>query len=263
MQELLDALLSLLKSVLDPLEVAMIITAMIITTTDSVKKIITIYRVQSGLLATATGLTAIVKVIDGRASSKEVVILILFIIILPVVLALAIKWLLVRATVSASADLPTIKRTREAEREWLTYKTVDDATDQVASGTQSRDLLIFVALISLVFLIAFQIIASTFLPSDRLGLMVSLTLHLIGLYNMVVKRDIISQVIGLLMMDHGLYLAMVKIVAIPVPANFFVLSLYFYTLITIFILVFLLPQVRRLTGNINLDKIAEQSRLEG
>ena len=92
--------------------------------------------------------------------------------------------------------------------------------------------------------------------------MVSLSLHLIGLYNMVVKRDIISQVIGLLVMDHGLFLAVVKIVAIPVPATFFVISLYFYTLITLVILLVLLPSVSRVAG-VNLSEIPASSELKG
>ena len=80
---------------------------------------------------------------------------------------------------------------------------------------------------------------------------------------MVIRHDIISQVIGLLVMDHGLYLAVVKIVAVPVPATFFVISLYFYTLITLVILLVLVPQMRRRTNTIDLDEIAHNSTLEG
>ena len=45
------------------------------------------------------------------------------------------------------------------------------------------------------------------------------------------------------------------------PADLFVISLYFYTLITIFILVILLPQVRAKTKSIDLNRIAENSDL--
>ena len=79
---------------------------------------------------------------------------------------------------------------------------------------------------------------------------------------MVVKRDIISQVVGLLIMDQGIYLAVVKIIEIPVPADLFVLSLYFYTLITIFILVILLPEIRVRTDSIDLGEIARKSDLK-
>jgi hypothetical protein len=64
-------------------------------------------------------------------------------------------------------------------------------------------------------------------------------------------------------MYHGLYLAVVKIVEIPVPATFFVISLYFYTLITVFILVILLPRVRQVAGSIDLSEVSNQSNLKG
>jgi hydrogenase-4 membrane subunit HyfE len=173
--------------------------------------------------------------------------------------------LLIRATLVSSVpvfkllDRPTENEKREAMQMWRKREG--------ASVSQAQGIATFVFLLSLAFFTSFQIIPG-FASDDpnslaeRIGLAVSLALHLVGLYNMVVKGDIISQVIGLLVMDHGLYLAVVKIVAIPVPAAFFVVSLYFYTLITVFILVFLLPQVRRLVG-IDLDEIAQQSKLEG
>jgi len=78
------------------------------------------------------------------------------------------------------------------------------------------------------------------------------------------KRDLISQTIGLLVMDQGLYLAVLKVVDVPVPALYFVAGLWFYTIITVVILVFLVPQVHReCKGGINLDEIAKQSELRG
>ena len=333
-------MLELLRGLLVPFEVALLVTALIVTTSEPVEQIITTYQVQSWLLAGVTGLTAAIKVIEGERSSNSVVILILFIVVLPIALAVIIKQLLIRATVPVKnsssshttlwaiikrllirasvrsvtgirnvdlkrqaqrvkqllirATVPVknsssshttlwaiIKRLlirapirsvtgirnvdlkRQAQREWLKYRTAVNVQPGPTVNTQPRDLLIFVVLVTVAFLIAFQIIAAGFPPSDRIGLTVSLALHLVGLYNMVIKREIISQVLGLLIMDHGLYLAVVKIVAIPVPATFFVISLYFYTLITIFILVILLPQVREVTGSIDLSEISEKSDLKG
>ncbi|MBK8050830.1 MAG: hypothetical protein IPK16_29235 [Anaerolineales bacterium] len=96
----------------------------------------------------------------------------------------------------------------------------------------------------------------------RVGLAVALALNLVGLFNMIIKQDIISQVIGLLIMDQGLYLAVVKIVKIPVPATYFVISLYFYTLITVFILLILLPKLRATAQSIDLTEIAHESDLK-
>ncbi len=249
-------MVSLLQSLLIPLEVGLIITAFIVTTSDSIQNIITTYRLQSCLLAIVTVATAMIRAPAG----VNVSVLIFFIFILPVMLAVSIEWLLIRATVSAVAGH---KPDVDARRVWLKYKA--------ARRAQTHSIW-FLALVLLAFLIAFQVFASglttagqtaAFIEQERIGMMVFLALHLIGLYNMVIKQDIISQVIGLLTMDQGLYLAVVKIVAIPVPAGFFVLSLYFYTLITIFILVFLLPQVRRVTRTIDLSEIADRSSLKG
>ena len=279
-------MLELLLSILNLLEVILLWTTLKIITSDTVNQKIKTYRFQSGLVAFVTGLSAFVKAIEGRGSGN-LVLLILLIAMLPLLLAWAIKTLLARATLSVPmtisfrdqvmpvvvwlfrALLPKrlkesreIKRSlfffkkieRDAEREWLRYKA------QVKGPTQH---LVFLVLVFVASLIASQIIADRFELSELVGLVVSLALHLIGLYNMVVKQDLISQVIGLLIMDHGLYLAVVKIVEIPIPATFFVVSLYFYTLITLFILVILLPRVRQVTGSIDLSEIANQSNLKG
>ncbi len=255
----MNNIIHLLHTLLIPLEVALVITAFLVTTSDSIQKVITTYRIQCILLAVVTGATAITRAPPG-INLSVLIIFFIFIFILPIMLAIFIELLLIRATVS---DLPGHKPDADARQVWLKYKAT--------RSTQAHSIW-FLALVLLAFLIAFQIFASGLTPAgpsrallqqERIGLMVFLALHLTGLYNLVIKHDIISQVIGLLTMDHGLYLAAVKIVAIPVPAGFFVLSLYFYTLITIFILVFLLPRVRRFTRTIDLSEIADSSHLKG
>lgn len=257
MHTLLEQITTFLPSLLEPLEVTLLVTALWITIRASVEQIIEIYRIQSYLLAVVTGMTALIKLFEQEESGfPTTVFLILLTVILPVMLALFIEPILVRATLAVSSF--KLRLTEEekgrATRIWRKTET---------SSTRPRDIFIFVSLVGLAFLIAFQIIANPEQATDRVGLMVSLTLHLTGLYNMMVKRDIISQIVGLLIMDHGLYLAVVKIVAVPVPATFFVVSLYFYTLITVFILVLLLPRIRRLFGSTDLSEIAGKSRLEG
>lgn len=257
MDNLLEQTANFLPGLLDPLEVTLLITALWITVRDSVKQIIVTYRIQSYLLAVVTGMTALIKLFEQEESGfPRTVFLILLTVILPVMLALFIEPILVRATLAASSF-----KLRLTEEEKGRVTRIWRKTE--AASNRPRDIFIFVSLVGLAFLIAFQIIAGQFQPADRVGLMVSLTLHLTGLYNMMVKRDIISQIVGLLIMDHGLYLAVVKIVAVPVPATFFVISLYFYTLITIVILVLLLPRIRRLFGSTDLSEIAGKSRLEG
>ncbi len=245
-------------TLLDLLEIALLVTALFITIASSIRLTIRVYQVQSVLLALVTSVTAFSKLQEGGEGDRLTIGLILLIFLLPIGLALLIKLLLARASIarpSGKLRLTPSER-REAERAWLKHEAAVDV--------RLRDVFAFICLVALAILIAFQITAGAeFDVSERIGLTVSLVLYLTGLYNMIVKRDIVSQVVGLLVMDHGLYLAVVKIVAIPVPAAFFVVGLYFYTLITIFILVFLLPQIRHLTGSIDLDTITARSELEG
>ncbi|KAA3663830.1 MAG: hypothetical protein DWQ04_08820 [Chloroflexi bacterium] len=242
-------------SFVDPLEIVLVLITLYISTSNSVQRIIRFYRIQSVLLAIITGLTVFGKWAEYPARGEQLgtLGLALLVMVLPLMLAGFIEPVLVRATVSSGGWLRVdMEVKRAARRIWRRNEKVTAAKAQELFG--------FIGLVILAVLVAFQLDAAR---GFRIGLMVSLTLHLVGLYNMVVKRDLISQVIGLLIMDHGLYLAVVKVVEIPFPAALFVLGLLFYTLITIAILVFMLPMVRRLTGSINLDEIAKESFLEG
>ena len=296
------------KAALNLLEVLLLVTAMLATLCETVSQTITYYQWQSALLAVVVTATAIAKAsVTDQQSAVNVGILILFIALLPMLLLVAIRPLLHRATLaykshSTMDDLKMIvaagmgpliawldrwrlhagseqtgipgatsrlrqrvierlqryrELERDAEAEWQRRQTM-----QRSIGS----LLLLPLLVLIAFLVPSAIPTGApeinFDQSERIGLAVSLALHLIGLYNMVVKRDIISQVVGLLIMDQGIYLAVVKIIEIPVPADLFVLSLYFYTLITIFILVILLPEIRVRTDSIDLGEIARKSDLK-
>jgi hydrogenase-4 membrane subunit HyfE len=238
-----------LLSVLNSLEIFLLVTALLITMTNSIKQVIVIYRLQCILLALVISLTAMTN-----PKATDVAAFIPFILFLPLLLALVIKPLLARATIAGSSLKLALSHseTQEAERVWR--------SNDIAPSKSLRDIIWVIAIVGLAVLVAFRPNIDSQL---QMGVMVSLSLHLIGLYNMIFKRDLISQVIGLLIMDQGLYLAVIKIVAIPIPAALFVVSLYFYTLITLFILVFLLPRVRFSTGTTDLSKIAQDSNLEG
>lgn len=292
------------QAALNLLELLLVVTALLATTSETVSQTITYYQWQSALLAVVVTATAISRVY-GKAiqSVTDVGFLILIIALLPMLLLAAIRPLLHRATLAYSSkstvddlkmvlaadvgpmiewfgrwqlrtrgNLPTrdvttsgvrlriihrLQRYRELERdaeaEWRRRQTL-----QRGLGS----LLLYPLLVLVALLVPFAIPVVGFDQSERIGLAVSLALHLIGLFNMIVKRDIISQVVGLLIMDQGIYLAVVKIIEIPVPADLFVLSLYFYTLITVFILVILLPQIRVKTNSIDLAEIATKSDLK-
>lgn len=240
----------ILTLILILLEIILLITAWLITTRQSIRKVIAAYRYQSLLLATVTLIAALNAIVSKKAGVTELFVFSL----LPILLALIIEPLLMLATVIAPGlrFWPTKKDRLVAEQIWLKQ---EEKNDPLA-------ILFFIGSLTLAVWIAFIAIAQ-FDILERIGLMVSLTLHLIGLYNTAVKRNIISQVVGLLTIDHGFYLATINIVAVPVPAGIFVLALFFYTFITFAILLFLVPQVRYHIKSIDLDKIAEESDLEG
>ena len=65
---------------------------------------------------------------------------------------------------------------------------------------------------------------------------------------------------GLLVMEHGLFLAAVKVIASPSVAIQFVISLFLYIIITLTILLFLLPELHRISGSI---EVKDQQQLKG
>lgn len=246
------------------LEFALLFTAFQITVNGVVKDVIRSYRRQSIILAVAALLTTLQKwnILVEEIGFGLAVAVVFLITALPLGLGLLIEPVLARATVFSPESLGketsgrrpfiTFDQRQLAERTWLQYKS----KPRVFVG------ILFLFLVGLSSGIAFLAAPQEDLAL-RLGLLVSIALHLIGLLNTSTRGDIITQVIGLLTMDHGLYLAVVKIVAIPVPATFFILSLYAYTMITIVILIYIVPHLRHATGKIDLDEISEYSELKG
>lgn len=249
-----------MNPILDFMEIFLLFITLFITTTPIIDQMITYYRMQSGLVAIITGLA----VIFHQKNILPIISIAILIAILPGSLALFIRPILARVTVQAPlADLFYAEKRsilqKDAKQVWLSHQT--QSTRQPGWQQITTTLL----LVSLAFLIAFSIksdrsdVSGT---SIQVGLAVSLALHLVGLYTMITRQDIISQIVGLLVMDHGIYLAVVKIVDIRI-AGIFVLGLYFYTLITLFILFFLLPTVRQKTASIDLSTITDSSKLKG
>lgn len=282
------------QGLVDLLEVMLIIMALAVTVANSISDAVKWYQWQCLVLAVVTTLTAIIAVgahpdllLSDVQTWFDLIPLILLIALLPTVLFFAIRPLLHRATLATAPSsnqdtlktllvaifvspveglthwcpqrlAPRMQRYRELERD-------AEALWQSRQTTQNRlrTMLQFLLLVVIAILVPFYMASTTyFKTSAHVGLAVSLILHLVGLFNMFTRHDIISQVIGLLIMDQGLYLAVVRIVAIPVPAIYFVVSLYFYTLITIFVLVILLPKIRETAHSIDLADIANESDLK-
>jgi hydrogenase-4 membrane subunit HyfE len=265
------------------LEIGLLLTALFITIDRSIGRIIAVYQFQSFLIAIVTGLSVVTF---GRniAETGGMIVLIVF---LPLTMIVVVRPLLARATILIPSEhaligwlLRPIRSLRPLQRFSGTRRAAEDLQrDAEQEWIRPRELnrvhVRHLIVLLLIVLAALLIAAELFLQrpaaqnsspveqSKLIGLLASLVLGLIGLYNMVIKQDTISQVVGLLMMDHGLYLAVMKIVPIPFPATFFVIGLYFYTITTMFILVIVLPGVRDVAGDIELAKVREQSDLIG
>jgi hydrogenase-4 membrane subunit HyfE len=280
------------------LEITLIFLAFLITRSDSIPAIIRNYQAQSLVIAAALAISVLLKIHQQTPEGYQIyrvmnAATVAAVFILPLILMASIRQVLMLATLS---NLPrginnwlskfwrlSTEERREVE---LTWRNTELATlpSAAAGGKDSpaappprpslffrnrtaQDMFFFGVLVAVAFLVAYQIFPQNGQDRDpATGLAVALGLHLVGLYNTISKRDIISQVIGLMVMDHGLYLAVTKIVSVPVPANFFIIALYMYTVITILILVLMIPQVIRKTGEgglktIDLDVIASTSPL--
>jgi len=237
-------------------EYSLLIVALKITVTNSVARVINMYRFQCGLLTIAVALTAWAKLVKSGEEGIAISVQLVLILVLPALLAIYVGKLLRRATAygTPASDRPGGERV-DAFQVWR------DATEQGVSH-RVLDVVTFVAVAILAAVIALRFDLKG--PGETLGLTVSLTLHLIGLYMIAYKRDLISQTVGLLVMDHGLYLAVVRVVDLPAPGLLFVVGLWFYTVITLFILLYLVPQVRlQVSRGIDLDGIASRSELKG
>lgn len=251
--------INLLNYLIIILELSLLVTAYLITTHRDVPDVIKAYSWQSFILA-ATGVLIVIAAMGDPSKLAEFGIPILLIAVLPFALGFYIEQVLAKATVSETGskekrafwNLVSEEQKRLARNIWLEQR-------HAVSG---RAGIMFALLVGLAFAIVFL---ADLLPESeaKMGVSVSLALHLIGLYNTFLRQDILSQVIGILTMDQGMYLAILKVVNIPAPAVLFVIAVYFYTLITLLILFLILPRLRQEMKTLSLDNIARDSTLEG
>jgi hydrogenase-4 membrane subunit HyfE len=170
--------------------------------------------------------------------------------ILPFTLAVIVPPLLARVT----PDVAVLQPAEHQVGAWLRHlaagqrRTLKEARLVWLRYGQSRLPMTKSAAID-IFLIATALLAAYRLygPHAALvvaGLAASIALLLQGMFTMINKKDIVSQIIGLLVVDHGLFLAAVR-VAPRALAGFFVISLFLYVLVTLIILLWVLPGLRR------------------
>ena len=255
--------------ILEMLTFAMLLFAVMITTARTVHSMIQYYQVQSVMLIGVIFLTAI-------ESSKGLIIG-LFIVI-PLFLARYITPLLALATVPE--NIPVVQRLlRVFDRSHGQMARQQAATAWLRNrGSRSNRkfvLMVDLGLVAAAFLFAFTLAsphpgqaAEGLIGSHLWGntltgviaLAVSFSLLLLGLSTMIAKEDLISQVLGLLVMEHGMFLAAIRIIPSPSVTVIFIVGLFVYTMITLTILVSLLPELHHASGSVDID---QQVQLKG
>jgi hydrogenase-4 membrane subunit HyfE len=236
----------------------------------AIRLMIRLYRVQSFILVLLTLLIAF----DPEVPSSTRTLLILFAILIPGLLAYIIKPLLAQATVVGEVSWvdhlahPFLRFVSRRHREAAAHSIREALPVWLEHGLslsrQITSVVISLGLTAVAVVLAFKIMGPQpgELP-DRLrtaNLAVSLALLMLGIFTMINRQDLISQVIGLLIMDHGLFLAVVGVVSLSSLIPTFVISLFLYILITLLILVILLPELHQKSQTI---EVADQNELRG
>ncbi|NMC34919.1 MAG: hypothetical protein GYA36_21065 [Veillonellaceae bacterium] len=238
---------------------SMLIMAMMISMASTVSQMIPLYRIQSGILTLIVILTGLSPV-ETYESNSRVLILLLFALI-PILLILAIEPLLAQATVAEvkSGWRHILLLFRKDVRDNIYRRALPVWLSQQFSYQHSiLSIVVDLILIILAFVTAFSIEKKDPLLASILA--ISLSLLLLGLSIMRSKHDIISQIMGLLVMEHGMFLAAIRIISSPVIVITFVVGLFLYIAITLTILVVLLPDLHRISNTIEID---QQDHLQG
>lgn len=244
------------KIISEALAFFMLFMAIMVSTAPNVNRMIPLYQFQSGGLALVTLFTALQFISQNPLYGM----IVLVFTGVPVLLLLIIEPLLVLASVPE--DISAGKRIRRlfdrrvlrdarqrAYPAWLTQRS----TRLASLSTGVLDLF----LMALAFLIAFSLVSDRFVANI---LAISFSLLLLGLSVMRSKIDIISQVMGLLIMEHGMFLAAIRLISMSLAIVAFVISLFLYIMITLTILVILLPDLHRVSNTIEVD---QQKQLRG
>lgn len=244
------------------LALGMVVIALAISASATIAQMIRLYRVQAWVLA------AIVILAPWQGIPAN-----LLLALVPIFLAQTVRPLLGRASLGSPAPLPEgeVSRAPSLRRDLVAFWSSLRGSDRRAEPiwlqhgksrlgpvvSTSLDLTLIVA----AFVLAYLLAGPEARQVDPVSLAVALALLLQGLFTMTNKRDIIAQIIGLLVAEHGLFLAAVKIrTATSSTAHDFVISLFFYLIITLTILVWVLPGLHAASGSIEVDA---QRRLEG
>ena len=139
----------------------------------------------------------------------------------------------------------------EAQKYWLIYgeTRAGSVLSLAASG----------AFIGLSYLVAIRVQLPSLAPEAHVGLGAAISLLLIGLFAMINEKELPSQVVGLLIMENGLFLASAIFITNPGFLLSFWFSMATFFFITFFILWRFVPGVHSVSHS---EQIGDQDSLK-
>jgi len=271
-------LLTIMTYLVEILSFLMLFLGLLISFSHSVYQMIPFYRWQCLCLALITWITGVDLFIgETRLPAQAGSIIFLFSLV-PFVLFLLIEPLLAQATVSEGLRGLSwfLRLIHKRYRKEILYRAkIVWLSSRPASDNLVRTILVDMVLLGLAFVTSFYLFGSlerqASIQFSASTLAVSLSLLLLGISAMSRKEDIISQVVGLLVMEQGMFLAALRLVGDTLSGStlhdglmqiktVFIIGLLLYTFITLTILVYLLPELHRVSGSIDVKR---QNLLKG
>lgn len=139
-----------------------------------------------------------------------------------------------------------------ARSSWLEYNPENHPNATIVRSSPLTSLIISSVLVIIAYIVASQV-APQFAEEKFNGLVASLALLLVGLFIMISAYDILSLMMGLLVMENGLFLAVVIVIINPVLLAAFILSMFAWYTLTLIILIIFLPRLRHFSGSIYIE----------
>ena len=139
-----------------------------------------------------------------------------------------------------------------ARSAWLEYNPENNPKVTIVRSSPLTSLIISSVLVIIAYIVASQV-APQFAEEKFNGLVASLALLLVGLYIMITAYDILSLMMGLLVMENGLFLAVVIVIIDPLLLSAFILSMFAWYTLTLIILIIFLPRLRHFSRSIYIE----------
>ena len=140
----------------------------------------------------------------------------------------------------------------KARSAWLEYNPENNPKATIVRSSPLTTLIISTVLDIIAYIVARQV-APQFAEEKFNGLVASLALLLVGLFIMISAYDILSLMMGLLVMENGLFLAVVIVIINPVLLSAFILSMFAWYTLTLIILIIFLPRLRLFSRSIYIE----------